>query len=490
MISNTAKKIIRGMFSLSVSALVRLVSGFLVTAIGARYVLEEDFGVYYLLYGLIFLLEVFGNMGLSLSAAKFVSGASHKKDYQSNIVNNLFTIRMIASVGISVIAWVGKDILLYLFPSELLRSLFYFVPILFTVRLMENIFKYIMQGYQLYRKMAIVEIIIGVSYLVFTVVFLVIFKMAVVGLILGMGVSLFLGLIIRIIYIPTRIRFAFDKEIMGQVVRFGVPLQINDMFNYAIERVNTLILGAMLNPAYVAFLEIAMRIPESLRSITDVFHSVYFPHLSELYSEEGENEATDMLHHLLRIFSFFSLFASLFFILYSNEIISLAFTDTYLLSAPALGIFMIIYAITLFSAVLDASFIAKGHSAYILVVNATVAAVNVIGNLLLIPSMNFLGSAISRLIAEMVGNPLSLFSARFNKIMINPMMYLKSVFIFLTCMGGYFLFHFENIYARAIFLVIYGVLGIAFSVVTFEDLRYLVSSIMPVFRRFLPSHEK
>lgn len=475
-------KIIRGTFSLSVSTVIRLVAGFAVTAIGTRYVPGDAYGVYFLLFGLVYLLESFGNFGLGISAARFIAGASDNKEEQSKIVNNLFTFRLITLILLGVIAVIGKKYFLSIYASDLFEKFYIFVPIMLFIRMIENILTSIMQGYQLYRKMALVEIITGVSNLILVILFVVMLDSGVEGFIIAMLVSLLVAIIIRLIIIPARIRLNIDRTIITKILKFALPLQGNDLLAYLIQKVNTLIIGALLNPVYIAYIEVAMKIPESMNNILDKVHSVYFPSISQLFGQGKHHEAEDVLNYLLRIVAFTVMAITLFFILFQNETTIILFSDKYLPSAPALGGLMMILSITSISSIIAASYVAIGRPIYLIIATFT-ATVNIVGCMVLIPNIGLMGSVYARLIGELLINPICFLCARREKIGIKMSMYLKPALIFVSCLILYYGLSIETLIIKLFILLAYLGLSLGFSVITIHDIQDIRQSIWPTTRQ-------
>ena len=158
-------------------------------------------------------------------------------------------------------------------------------------------------------------------------------------------------------------------------------------------------------------------------------------------------------------------------------IFTLFFSDKYMPSAPALGVLMIINSIGLISTILDASYTAHGQPVYLILVNSLVAVINVIGNFILIPVFGFMGSVYARLIAELVGNPISYLLARAEKIQVKLSLYLKPALIFFACLIVYYIFDVQAVLLKAAVLLAYLALSAAFSVVTVRDIRTVLTSM-------------
>jgi O-antigen/teichoic acid export membrane protein len=462
--------------SMATSTLVQMVFSFLSVTIAARVISEEHFGVYFLLLAMVYLLEVIGNVGLQLSAAKFVASASSDHERQV-IVNNLLTFRLLTVVTVSLLAIISKPLFLFFFPSELLSSLFFYAPVLFAVQLTEGTLSYIMQGFHLYRKMAFVQASSGVLNFGLVLLFLLILNLDVEGLILATILSLSVAALLRYWMIPTPKALAFDLDLIRQILRFGLPLQGNDVFTFIIQRIDILILGALMSPAHIAYLEVASKIPNYFRRLYRALHSVYFPHMSELFARRSYAEAKDFLNSFLRLASFVTMFCALVFVLFQREVIVLIFSDKYLPSAGALGLLMVVVAISVVSQILDAGFVSAGHPAYLLVVNLVMAAVSILANISMIPLFGFMGAAYARLTADLVGNPISAWCLRREKIGVRVSEYLKPALFLIICLTIYLGLGWDTIVLKGLLMILFVALSVTFSVVTGGDMLILLASL-------------
>ena len=462
------------------STLLRMVFGFLGVTIAARLIPEEHFGVYFLLLAIVYLLEVIGNVGLGLSAAKFVASASSDCERRV-IVNNLLAFRLLTVLTVSLLAIVGKPVLLFFFPSELLSSLFIYAPLLFSIQLTEGTLSYIMQGFHLYKKMAFVQTLAGVLNFVLVWLLLLVLNLGVEGLILASILSLFVAALLRYWMIPTPKTLAFDQDLIRQILRFGLPLQGNDILTFIFQRVDILVLGALIGPAHIAYLEVAAKIPSYFRQLYAALQSVYFPYMSELFAQERRAEAEDVLNSFLRLASFVTMFCVLAFTLFQREVIVLIFSDRYLPSAPALGLLMVAVGIGTASRILDTALISAGHPAYLLIINLVTTVASVLGNVSMIPLFGFMGAVYARLMANAVANPVSVWCLRREKIGVRVSEYLKPALFLVICLMICLGLGWDTLVLKGLLMILFVVLSMGFSVITSGDmLAFLDSLRLPI----------
>lgn len=457
---------------MGVSTMFGMVFGFVGATVAARYIPEESLGVYFLLLAVVYFLEVIGNAGLQLSSAKFIASAEDDQERQS-IVNTLLTIRLATIVIVVLLAIVARPWLLLLFPSDLLADLFVYVPIVFAVQISDATLTFMMQGFHLYRKMATVQVIQGALNLGLLLLFIIVFDFGVLGYIWATSISLFVSASIRFFLIPVPKRLGVDVDLLKRIIRFGLPLQVNDFLNFLIVRVDVLILGALIGPRSIAYLEVAAKIPNYFARFAHALQSVYFPHMAEMFSQGDKKQAEEMLNNTTRFTSFILLFGALLFTLFQNEVMVFVFSDAYAVSAPVLAILMLVVSIAVINEILDTAFVSAGHSSYVIFVNVTVAIIGLTGNALLIPAMGFTGAALARLLADVVGNPISIWVLRRVEIDVKVREYLRSFAIFGLCYVLYLFFGASGVLPRLLILLVYLGLSLTFSVIRMSEITAL-----------------
>jgi len=296
--------------------------------------------------------------------------------------------------------------------------------------------------------------------------------------------SLCVAMLLELFSIPTTTETArLDWSLIGRVLKFSLPLQGNDIFNFIIQRLDVLILARLVDPAQIAYLEMARRIPTYFRRLYQAVQSVYFPHMSELFGRGKLDEAGETLNTFLRVAAFLAFGAALVFFLFSKEVVILLFSEKYLPSAPALGWLMIVFAIGVASQILDTAFVSAGRSALVLVVNLVTAGVSAACTLTMIPLWGFMWAVYARLTAETAGNPVSLWSVRRAGVRPRVRTYLLPALFTLLCIGFRQLLGWDALVAKGVLVLLYLGLCVAVKAVTLADLNTLFGSLRTMLRK-------
>lgn len=461
-------KFLGGVVSMGASALLTIALSFITVIIVARIIPEEEYGVYFLLLAIVYLLDVIGGFGLQLSAAKFIASALDRAE-QEIIVNNLLTFCLATVSIVSVLSLVGKSLLLSIFPSDALSDLFLYIPIIYFVQAIDRLLSYVMQGFQMYKPMSIIAALTGVINFVLIILFVGLFRMGLQGLLLATTLSFVVSALARYQAVPTQKRLAFDPKLIRQIIRFGLPLQSNSVLTFISQRLDVLILGAFLSPAHVAYLGVAGKIPQSFQKLYESLYSVYFPHMTDLFARGQKAQAEEVLHRFLRLTSLFTLTTALVAVLFQHEIITLIFSERYAASAPAFGLLMVILTMSVAGTILDTTLIAAGNPNYVPFISLADTIPSMIANLILIPPLGFMGAVIAKMIANLTSNPLCIWALNREGIAVRSSAYFKPAAIALVCVLLYLLPGGSTLLHKLLTLALFFGLGMLFSVIAAAD---------------------
>ena len=468
-------RFIKGVLSITASTVFAKISGFASVAIAARLISEEDMGGYFLIFAMVSLLDVLGNMGLRVSAARFVASAISDNE-RSLIINNILTLRWITILLVCCFAILAKPLFLWFFPSIFLNALFYFVPILFAVQITEGTLGYLMQGLHLYRQLAIVQILTATIQLALVVLLVVIFDYGITGFLLATILSLGAGALTKYLMIPVRKNLVLNRHVLKRILTFGLPLQVNDFLDFIITKINVLLLASLAGPASVAYFEIAAKIPNAFRELYVAIHSVFLPHMSEYHGQGQKKEADRLLNNVLRMTAFITVLAALILFLFSHELTVLLFSDKYHQSADALGLLMLVVSLGTIGAIMDTPFIATGRPLFLLAINTTVAVITLLGGVILIPITGVLGAVYARLIAEVSVNPLVAWRLSRDGMGIDVTAYLKPFVLYILCLIIFLSIGWNGIAFRVGLILLFSYLCMLFSIVKISDSSLLFRS--------------
>ena len=410
MTGDTSSKLFKGILSLSTSGVFSMLLGLGNFTIAARFIPQDEFGAFFILFTVVQLLENVSDLGLRLSAPKFLSAAASAEE-RGRIVRAMFSAKLAVTALVILIIMFMKPLVLALFDRELLEPIYIHLPFLFLALSLDQFLAAIMQGYHLYGRLARVSVVISLCQFLLIVILLWPARMGVQGYILAITLTYALSTAIRFTMIPGPWLPSLDVRQLRDIMAFSYPLAGNNILSFAYRRLDVLIVGALLTPEMVALVGVARRIPETLERLYTSFFAVYFPHVSELLGQ-GETEAAgEFINKTFRLLTAVTCLGSIFTICLSEEIITLLFGSSYAGIAPLLDLFMVAFTISQVSSVMGYAILASGRSIYTPILSILESTANIAGNFILISTMSFMGTGVARMISVSLSNMAHLYYA-------------------------------------------------------------------------------
>jgi O-antigen/teichoic acid export membrane protein len=466
-------RFIKGIASRSIGTFFQVFMGILSLSIAARFVSKDDFGIYVLILIITSFFSILNSLILqNISITKFIAGS--EEDRQTEVVNTAIFVNIITSLAITMLVFLCKPLISYIFRSEQISRYLIYIPLIYIMGAFDSLFQKILQGFHQFMKMAISQIINTLIRVVLIILFLIFLKMGMIGLIYAMVLSYICSLVFQYSAIRVKKQLHFSPSLYIQMVKFGFPLGLNDVLSFIFLKTDRLMIGAMLNSTGVAYYEIASKIPDGSRNMFTSFIEVYFPSMVELFSNKKKVEAQKVLNNSLRVFSFFSIFFTLLLALFQKEIVAFLFSKEYIGIAPALPILMFALTIGLFGNIMGTTLVALGQSDKPVKVNIVAAASCILGNLMMIPWFGFMGSVYSRLLMTCATTPVNAWYLKKAKVKVEISQCLKPVAVFILCLGILWISRTDLLIFRFIIILLYFAFCFALAVVKKEDFNVIL----------------
>lgn len=461
--------LVTGTISTGLGNVSSLALGFLELMIAARYLPPAAFGSFALLMVFVTFMTQISAFGLELSLVRSVSSQGDE-ERQRRVVGTAAVFRILCVVVASAVAVAAVPFATAVFGAPLLPELVPFVPILLFFDSSNSLLRAVAQAYLQFHKIAISALVASVIDIVLIASFLVFLNSGVVGLIYARMASGAFTSIFLFLSTPASGRPEFRLNLLADLLRFGMPLQINDILTLVFKRIDTLLIGALLGPADIAHYEVARKIPDSLRQLYGSFRQAFFPVMSRLVAEGRHEEGALLINTVNRLLSFGLLFAALAALLFGREMVALLFSEEYLPAAPALAVLLAALAAGLVGNTLGTSVVAAGDSGKPALINVFHTAVSIAGNVILIPMLGIVGGALSSLMGSVATNPLNLAFLRRRGVNASTGPYLRPLLVFGACAAGVYVLNPDGLFERLVLLLVYLAASIAASVLTRGDL--------------------
>jgi len=394
------RNFIKGSAITSMGTIVAMVFQFLSILIITRQITKEEFGIYVLIIVISAFLVTVSGLGLEQSLVKFISSAKDL-ERKSTFIPTLI-IRIIFIVVAIILVVLSGNSLMSLFSFTATEFL-YVIITLFILSSFRGLFYNLLQGMNLFKRYASVQIITSLLRVALLLVIILINELTLKNvLFVEIGVVTF-TVLLQLSLIPYKEVFHWDVNLKNikRILRFSIPLYFSSISYFIQTQVNIFIISAYLNPASIANYDVAGKIPQASAKGFQSFIIVFYPNLSKLLSKGEHDAALTLMNKSLFTFSIAINLLVLVSFFFNKEIILLLFSDKYLDSSLAFSFLMVAFYLNSMSHIMGYSLVSAGLPSITLKVNIAAGAINLIGAFLMVPPWGFMGAVYSLLLTSL-----------------------------------------------------------------------------------------
>jgi PST family polysaccharide transporter len=452
-----------------------VITSILSTKILATYLPSQEFGYVVLIELVAMFLRMVSSFSIGISAIRSLSGEEPEK--QKIIVDTVIIFQVVTLIVVSVLFNLTKPYVYKLFGEEPAVNLTYLI-LLFTLMVAyRTILKQMLQGFQKFKEMALIEVIASLVNVLLLAIFLIGLDLGMVGAVFARLLSMVIVCILFYLNLPTPKGFSFQFDTLSQLLNFSWPLYINDILTYVFNTFGIFTVATLMTPADVALLAIAQKIPNNIRRFYESFRTVYFPNLSTLVGTGDYPRAEKLANTTLRMVAFFMTSATALVYVFEKEIILLFFSEQYLNIGPILILSMFSLSIALLGNVLGNTTIAAGNSKAPPISNIFNTTFTIAGNLTLVPPFGIPGAVLASMIGRLVTTPVNIWFLRRTEINPKVREMVKPLVLSSVMLGVAWWFGPDSWKDRLPYFLGFIVASFVLSIVRISDIRLLVSII-------------
>ncbi|MCH7771702.1 MAG: oligosaccharide flippase family protein [Bacteroidetes bacterium] len=452
MTDNIFRRILKGSatttFGTGISMLLHFVSIMIIT----RGISKEEFGSYALIIVLTNFINILGSLGLDITLVKFISG---DKDYKKNeILLPVAIVKLFSIIFLSILFLLLSGIIIPLISEHLTELIFYF-PVLFIFSSFRDLGYKVFQSVNLYRNYVTVQISSALLRICIILALFLTNNLNLGNLVLTEMCLVILTVTLQFILIPIKrlVSRNMKSKIFKDLLNFSIPLYFNSIFTFMYGRVNLIIIALLLNPASVGLYDAATKVPEALKRLFNSFIVVYFPNISNLFSNDNKHKAEELMNGTLIGFSTTLTIIILISFLFNNEIIVLIFSAKYAEVSLVFSLLMLNFSFRVYANILGYSILAAGFPKVPMKVNIVSSLISVGGSFLLIPKLGIIGVVIALLVMNSVAQLSYIFYHVQATIKVAVKKYLVPTFLLTATLSIYYVLNIENILIKIVILL-------------------------------------
>ena len=379
------------------------ISGALLTILLARLLGPDDYGLLFLAISVFGILELFTKLGIAKSAARYISEYKEQKPSQiRHIIKTSIALNFLTIILVSFVLFVSYQQLATLIGEPDLAP-FLLLGILYLIfGTLAKYVRYVLQGFEDIESAAIIHALDRGSRLFFAVGFVVLGYGAfgaLSGYILSFAIATALGFwLIYGRYYRNWEQSPIEKGLRRRIAEYTVPLTATSTANVLDKRVDTVLVGVFLSPVAVGYYTISKQV---IKFIEKPVEALGFA-LSPTYGSEKANNNIKRAAQIYETALVNSLLlyvpAAAGLVLVAEPLVKLAFGGEYLNAVPVLQVFGLYAVLQAVTKITSNGLDFLGRARERAIVKGVTSVLNVILNIILIPTIGVVGAAIATVI--------------------------------------------------------------------------------------------
>jgi len=365
----------------------------------ARILDPADFGLFGITSFLVNILALFADFGMSPA---LIQRRREISDFDLQVG---FTMKQILVSFIVICLWLIAPWLASFYPTAekelvwLVRAMA-FILYLNTWRSISAIQ---LERTLRFEKLAIVEIVEGLSYQIIAVG-MAVFGFGVWSLIWAVLARGILGTILVFVIAPWRVRLVFDRKIAFELLRFGVPFQLHRIIGNIRTWVTPTLVASLIGPQAVGFLMWASSNGRKPLTVVQNVVRVSLPHFSRI-----QDKPDDIMRILAQYVMYFLVLCGAWFALLSTtgrELVEVVYTAKWLPAVHALVLYAILLNLNAVSWIIKTALTGTGRVKYVMYVTMLTTLVSVVLSIGLVLSIGFIGVPIAEVVSMILAVPI------------------------------------------------------------------------------------
>lgn len=398
-------RIVQGVKASLVARVVYITSNAVLIVLLTRYFLSPDgFGRLFFALSVLGVVNLFASLGLPKSVARYVTEYVEKDPTQVRYILRTSVLYLSGLAGtVSLVLAVASSPLARLLGEPALAPFLLLGGAYVLVYAFSGHFTTLFQGFNRVTMSATLTALSGVTRVVFAVAFIAI-GFGALGALLGytVGYALAAAVGAAVLYFQYYTRFEKteqpESELSSRILRYSVPLTATKGAGVIDKKIDSILVGILLNPAAVGFYVVAKQVSDVLTAPAASFGFTISPTIGEQKAGDRDERATRLYETSLRYVLLFYIPATVGLILVADPVIRFVFGSDYLAAVPVLQVFALFTIVSAVNQITSDGLDYLGRARSRAIAKGIMAVSNFVLNLALIPVLGVVGAAVATVI--------------------------------------------------------------------------------------------
>ena len=254
--------------------------------------------------------------------------------------------------------------------------------------------------------------------IVATVLLVVVGRLGALGSLLGLLVSAVAGACLGLVLIRSQLRLCFDRGVLGEVLRFGMPLVPVALSGWLVSWIDRFFLDHYRGLATTGVYAIAIAIGTAEQIVITAAMQAWTPMYYQQMEKRGKDAHADIARVSTLLFALFT-FTGLGIAVFAPEIVQLLTRPSYRAAADAIPFLVLYFLLGSLGSFFSNSIYFAGKTKWLLITAVIPIVVLIPANLLLIPRLGATGAAMSVAVTSAVYTLVTLLIAQ----RVHPVLY-------------------------------------------------------------------
>lgn len=454
--------------------IVNILIGVFSLALITRILGQSGFGFYTTIFAFVQVFAILADLGLYMALLREIS-ASHNSSSENRSINNIFTIRLLASLLVLLV--IPLAVKFFPYDQTVKQGVVLFMGVFFFQSLVTTLSAVFAKKLDM-AKVALADLAQKIFYLA-VLVYLYFNQPSLNGVLFTASLSMFFSFLTILYFLKahTKLALAFDFVYWKKIFYTTWPLAVTVVLNLLYFKTDTLILSAYSSPEEVGIYGAPYRVLEVIATFPHMFMSLILPIFTAKWIANKVGELNKVLQYNFDFFSVLSvLMIYVTWIISTPLMIKLAGED-FVNSGPILNVLILATVAIFFGTLFIYLIVAMSAQKQMIKYFLTAAVLALTGYFIFIPKYSYWGAAYMTLFVEWL---IVFFAYRVVKKNIAIKLKIRSLVLsvvagFISFGLAYILKDFNIIIALLFSLIVYSALIFILKVVTKEQLKNIFS---------------
>lgn len=403
------ERIAKGVKATLGANLVNIVANAALVVVLSRYLLTpEEYGLLFFAISVLSVVAIFGTLGLPSSVARYVTEYNERDPGQvPHVLTTSLAIMLLLSGVVGASVSLGRFWIADLLDEPGLAALLSLGFAYVVFRSMRSYLTKVFQGFNRVDYSALVTTVYAAGRVLFAVGF-VLLGFGVVGAFAGFVVGFLLSVVVGAGLLYWQFYRSLDRApereegLLRRIVEYSVPLTVTRSAGVLDKRVDTILIGVLLNPAAVAFYTIAKQVSDVCVAPARAIGFTVSPAYGEQKVADDPSRAARLYEQSLEHVLLLYVPAVVGLVLVAEPVVRFVFGTEYMQAVPVLQVISLYVLVSSVNRITTDGLDFLGRARDRAVVKSATAIANFVLNLLLIPVLGVVGAALATVMTQSV----------------------------------------------------------------------------------------